>query len=228
MDANPEGQLIFSFEPRVSVDSAPSCNAVADTGAEPATDDMQVNEFMPSAQGNADPTTIQSLENKCRHWLCELELPGAAKLVRVQWNVRLRSTAGYASYPDWRIELNPKLKDFEGQVERTLKHELAHLIAYHRAGRRRIEPHGTEWRIACAHLGIPDEKACHQLPLPRAQQKRTLAYQCPACGFVLHRVRRFRRATACKSCCNRHSQGKFDSQFQFKLKPADPTERCAE
>lgn len=220
MDANLEGQLIFSFEPRAPLDTATPLMTVSDsiTVGAPEADASQADEFKQSSQDKADHS-IHSLESQCRQWLCELELPGAAKLVRVQWNVRLRSTAGYASYPDWRIELNPKLKEFEGQVERTLKHELAHLIAYHRAGRRRIEPHGTEWRIACAHLGIPDEKVCHQLPLPRAQQKRTLAYQCPACGFVLHRVRRFRRATACKSCCARHSQGKFDNRFQFKLMP---------
>lgn len=157
------------------------------------------------------------LEEQARDWLHKLDMPGGARLLTVTWNARLRSTAGYARYPSWSIELNPRLREFEGQVERTLKHELAHLIAYHRAGRRRIEPHGTEWRAACADLGIADEKAQHRLPLPRNEIERKLAYACPSCQTVVHRVRKFRRPTACLQCCNRHAGGKYDARFRLVL-----------
>lgn len=158
-----------------------------------------------------------ALECQARQWLEALQLPGGAKLVTVTWNARLRSTAGYARYPKWAVELNPLLRDFEGQVERTLKHELAHLIAYHRSGRRRIEPHGREWKLACADLGIPDEKAHHRLPLPRNEVERKLTYSCPACQTRVHRVRKFRRPTACLSCCNRHAGGRYDGRFKLAL-----------
>lgn len=158
-----------------------------------------------------------ALEHQAREWLEALQLPGGAKLVTVTWNARLRSTAGYARYPKWAVELNPLLRDFEGQVERTLKHELAHLIAYHRSGRRRIEPHGREWRLACADLGIPDEKAHHRLPLPRNEVERKLTYSCPACQTRVQRVRKFRRPTACLSCCNRHAGGRYDGRFKLAL-----------
>lgn len=158
-----------------------------------------------------------TLEDQARGWLHALEMPGGARLLTVTWNARLRSTAGYARYPSWAIELNPRLAEFEGQVERTLKHELAHLIAYHRAGRRRIEPHGREWRAACADLGIPDEKACHRLPLPRNAVERKLTYACPACQTTVHRVRKFRRPTACLHCCNRHAGGRYDGRFRLVL-----------
>ncbi|MGV3660347.1 MAG: SprT-like domain-containing protein [Prosthecobacter sp.] len=159
----------------------------------------------------------EALEEQTRGWLVALEMPGGAKLVTVSWNARLRSTAGYARYPSWAIELNPRLREFEGQVERTLKHELAHLIAYHRAGRRRIEPHGREWRVACADLGIADEKAHHRLPLPRNEVERKLTYACPACQTTVQRVRKFRRPTACLHCCNRHAGGKYDGRFKLVL-----------
>lgn len=157
------------------------------------------------------------LEAQAREWLLALELPGGAKLVTVTWNARLRSTAGYARYPKWEVELNPRLQEFEGQVERTLKHELAHLIAYHRSGRRRIEPHGREWRQACADLGIAGEKAHHRLPLPRNTVERKLTYACPACHTVVQRVRKFRRPTACLKCCNRHAGGRYDGRFRLVL-----------
>jgi len=157
------------------------------------------------------------LEEQTRAMLLALDMPGGAKLVTVAWNARLRSTAGYARYPGWAIELNPKLREFEGQVERTLKHELAHLIAYHRSGRKRIEPHGHEWRQACADLGIAGEKAHHRLPLPRNEVERKLTYACPACQTKVQRVRKFRRPTACLHCCRLHAGGKYDGRFRLAL-----------
>ena len=162
----------------------------------------------------------ETLEAQAREWLHALELPGGAKLLTVSWNARLRSTAGYARYPKWAVELNPLLRDFEGQVERTLKHELAHLIAYHRSGRRRIEPHGREWRQACVDLGIAGEKAHHRLPLPRNEVVRKLVYACPACQTTVQRVRKFRRPTACLHCCNKHAGGQYDGRFKLALLPS--------
>lgn len=170
-----------------------------------------------SSEKKTDGSPDASLTTLCQELLRGLDLEGAAGLVRVCWNSRMRSTAGYASYPAWRIDLNPRLQEFEGQVERTLRHELAHLIAYHRAGRRRIEPHGAEWRRACAELGIPDESACHSLPLPRREIRRRFTYACASCGLLVHRVRKFQRLTACRDCCARHSQGQYDSRFRFIL-----------
>jgi len=72
----------------------------------------------------------------------------------VSWNPRMQTTAGRAWWPDRMIELNPKLRECgEEEVWRTLKHELAHLMAYERNMRRRIDPHGPEWRAACVDLG---------------------------------------------------------------------------
>jgi len=208
------GQLLLPFLADVAAE-APDVHEVARGYAEESGEGQVCENTLPK------PVIVQvpaeQLTQQCQDWLEALGLPGAAKLVQVQWNQRLRSTAGYAAYPAWRIELNPKLCEFEGQVERTLKHELAHLIAYHRAGRKRIEPHGQEWREACAALGIAGERVCHQLPLPRHRVQRKLAYQCPACEFILYRVRRFRRATACLNCCNKHSRGAFDERFKFVL-----------
>lgn len=157
------------------------------------------------------------LEHQGREWLDRLGQHEGAMKLRVEWNRKLRSTAGYARWPMWRVELNPRLVDFEGQVERTFKHELAHLIAYSRAGRKRIEPHGPEWHRACADLGIPDETARHTLPLPRSRQTRHLVYQCPACGVKVERVKRFQRYTACLACCRKHNGGRYDARFQFVL-----------
>jgi predicted SprT family Zn-dependent metalloprotease len=157
------------------------------------------------------------LEKQARDWLDRLGLHEGAMKLKVEWNRKLRSTAGYAKWPMWKVELNPLLADFPGQVDRTLKHELAHLIAYARAGRKRIDPHGKEWRKACADLGIPDESARHTLPLPRSKQTRNYTYQCPSCQVKVERVRKFQRHTACLACCRTHNHGRYDVRFQFTL-----------
>lgn len=168
------------------------------------------------ATAKTDNETDEHLEAECRRLLLALGMSAMASKVRVRWNTRLRSSAGFASYPAWTIELNPRLREFAGQVERTMRHELAHLVAYQRAGHTRIEAHGSEWQRACHDLGIGGETAHHHLPLPRNQVRRNFTYVCVSCGVVVRRVKRFRRKSACRDCCARHSGGQYDERFRFE------------
>ncbi len=114
------------------------------------------------------------------------------------------------------ITLNPKLVAFgHEEVDRTLRHELAHLLAHHRYGRRRIAAHGPEWQAACIDLGLVDEKRCHNLPLPRRKMTRRHLYRCPGCGIEVPRVRPLRRKSACLACCRLHARGAYDERFRF-------------
>ncbi len=150
-----------------------------------------------------------------------LALPELARKVRVVWNSRMQTTAGRAWWPDRTIELNPKLRNCEAEeLWRTLKHELAHLIAYERCGRRHIDPHGNEWQAACADLGIPGEKPFHTLPFKRRRMKRNHAYICPNCLCVIHRVRPIQRTVACYDCCRKFNHGSYHERFKLmKHKP---------
>ncbi|MEM9481344.1 MAG: SprT-like domain-containing protein [Verrucomicrobiota bacterium] len=147
-------------------------------------------------------------------WLGALDHPELAHGLTVQWNTRLQSTAGLAYYTEKRIEVNTELRRFAPEEpERTIKHELAHIIAHHRAGKRRIRAHGPEWRQACADLGIPDESRCHNLPLGRRRIRRKFAYQCRFCGEVVARVRPLERDSACYSCCREHNRGRYSGRY---------------
>ena len=98
------------------------------------------------------------LTNKCKEKLKSMRLYSLASDVNVFWNLRLTSTAGLAYHDSARIDLNSSLKRFyPEEPERTLMHELAHLIANYRASGSRIQPHGVEWQKACSELGIPGE-----------------------------------------------------------------------
>lgn len=111
----------------------------------------------------------------------------------------------------------PALQSEISEVDRTLRHELAHLLAQFRVGRRRIAPHGAEWRKACVDLGIADETRCHNLPFATKSRMPRYIYVCPNCKEKFPRVRRIRRAIACLACCRKHNRGDFDPRFRLKL-----------
>jgi predicted SprT family Zn-dependent metalloprotease len=157
------------------------------------------------------------LEQRAREMLRELA-PTLSPLVVVGWNSRMRTTAGVAIASHREIWLNPALKEISGEeVDRTLLHELAHLLAQHRHGRRRLAPHGPEWQQACRDLGIPGEGRTHQLPFAARRMKRRYLLRCPGCGESHGRVRIPRRKIACLSCCRSHSSGIYDERFRFEV-----------
>ncbi len=138
--------------------------------------------------------------------------------VRVFWNPGLLTTAGLAVWRDRMVVLNPKLLEVSSaEVQRTLRHELAHLLAKHRAGRSRIDAHGEEWHQACADLGIPNEARCHELPFKRRRITRKFFYACPHCSTIMSRVRALRRKAACIKCCRKHNGGAYAERFRFRL-----------
>ena len=144
----------------------------------------------------------------------------AAK-IEVHWNPRMRSTAGRAWQGKARVELNPRLHECpDGEIDRTLRHELAHLVAYFRAARvglrRRIDPHGAEWRRACEEFGIPDEERTHRLEALKSRRlPLRFRYRCPACERDYPRARPIRRPLACGPCCEQRNGGRYDSRFRL-------------
>ena len=159
------------------------------------------------------------LTQKAHEWLIHLGVfPGTCN-VEVLWNGRLKTTAGTACVRTMRVELNPRLHELGlEQISRTLRHELAHLVAHVRAGKRahRIQTHGVEWRRACTELGIAGEPAFHDLPFERRSLARKYAYECPNCGLIAYRVRKFERFTACFQCCKKLNHGVYHPKFQFR------------
>ncbi|MGA3171736.1 MAG: SprT-like domain-containing protein [Chthoniobacteraceae bacterium] len=170
----------------------------------------------PVPRVRAAAAELPDLEETARALLRGIGCAELAKTVRVRWHSRLRTTAGQALYAKFLVRMNPKLVQFGAvEIDRTLRHELAHLVARFRTGRRRIEPHGPEWRRACRDLGIADEKRCHDLQLPRSRQRVRHKYRCPHCKLEYGRVRPFRRAVACIECCRAHSRGMYDERFRL-------------
>jgi predicted SprT family Zn-dependent metalloprotease len=167
------------------------------------------------AQQNAYKASTHEI--KARRLLCSLGAKRIATELRVEWNSRLKTAAGRADYREKLILLNPRLIEHPAEIDRTLRHELAHILAQFRAGWRRIAPHGTEWQQACRDLGIADEKRCHTLPFPAQRYARRFVYRCPNCRRDFARVRKIKRTVACLACCRAHNRGEFDVRFRLKL-----------
>ena len=152
-----------------------------------------------------------------RELLCSLGAKRIATELRVEWNSRLKTAAGRADHRQKLISLNPRLVEHPAEIDRTLRHELAHILAQFRAGRRRISPHGPHWQQACRDLGIADEKRCHTLPFPTKSYAPRFIYRCPNCRRDFPRVRKIKRTVACLACCRAHNGGEFDVRFRLKL-----------
>jgi SprT protein len=180
--------------------------------------DQQLDFVFPAAPSFVVLGRDAALENKAREIVCAVNADGLAAEIQVEWNARLCSAAGRADSRRNLISLNPRLHDHDAaEIERTLRHELAHLLAQFRAGRRRISPHGAEWQKACRDLGIADEARCHTLPFPVRQRVRRFLYRCSRCGKDFPRVRRIKRTVACLDCCRKYNRGKFDPKARLRL-----------
>ncbi len=169
---------------------------------------------LPARPPGRDP----ALEALARELLLQQGAPELAARVVVEWSARLRTAAGRAEYRASQVLLNCRLcAHGEAEVDRTLRHELAHLLAQSRAGRRRLAPHGIEWRRACADLGIADETRCHNLPFPTRRQARRYLYICTNCRREFPRTRPLRRSSACLACCRNYNHGRYDRRFKLQL-----------
>ncbi len=120
------------------------------------------------------PNRNLNLEETARDLLRANGADRIANELRVEWNSRLKTAAGRADYREKLISLNPRLFEHPSEIDRTLRHELAHILAQFRVGRRKISPHGVEWQQACIDLGIADEKRCHNLPFPARTLRRAV------------------------------------------------------
>ena len=158
------------------------------------------------------------LEATARELLRSLGAERIAIELHIEWDPRLKTAAGRADYRQKLISLNPRLAAHPTEIDRTLRHELAHILAQFRGkSRRRISPHGPEWQQACVDLGIAGEKRCHTLPFPAKSCAPRFIYRCPNCQRDFPRVRKIKRTVACLACCRAHNGGEFDARFRLKL-----------
>lgn len=79
----------------------------------------------------------------------------------------LGTIAGFAIYPTWEIVLNSNYLSAHTEqfIERTVPHELAHLISCDVFGRDAAH-HGEDWKYVCHVLGMSDLSPRHKYSKP--------------------------------------------------------------
>jgi SprT protein len=180
--------------------------------------DQQLDFVFPAVPSFVVLGRDSTLEARAREILVPLGAEELALKLHVEWNARLFSAAGRADSRRSIVALNPRLREHGAEeIDRTLRHELAHLLAQFRSPRRRVPPHGVGWRKACRDLGIADESRCHNLPFPVRQHARRYLYRCARCEKEFPRVRRIKRAVACLECCRKFNGGQFDPKSLLHL-----------
>jgi len=101
------------------------------------------------------------------------------------------ASAGKAYYRENEIRLSRVVLTTHDRVYDTVLHEYAHLLVYQQFGKS-ARPHGGEWKAVMRQLGL-EPRVTHDYPVERRTLSRKHAYRCTDCGFVLERVRPFKR-----------------------------------
>lgn len=142
------------------------------------------------------------LTQVAEHFACDMPRP------QVRFDLR-GQTAGQALIGRdgrARIRYNDQLLRENGQafLDRTVPHEVAHIVA-HRLHGPRIRPHGAEWKAIMALFGA-DTARCHAYDTSRSTARRVQrhAYRCSCREHQLSSIRhnRARRGQGylCRHC----------------------------
>jgi SprT protein len=88
-------------------------------------------------------------------------------------------------------------------IERTVPHEVAHLVARHLHGAS-IRPHGKEWREIMGFFGA-DSKRCHNFPVREEDRRRMryFDYRCSCQDHSLSAIRHHRHLAGVAYLCRR-------------------------
>jgi SprT protein len=125
-------------------------------------------------------------------------VPEIAQRIIVKWSNRYTNCMGKAHYrgpTDMTVTFSGPLWPRASADERrqTIIHEACHIIArykhQHLGGKRRIQPHGWEWKQAMTRAGVAP-KRCHNVDTTGLGRKREqFEYEC---GCMTHMVGKIR------------------------------------
>ncbi len=113
----------------------------------------------------------------------------------VRINHRAKARSGYARHGKKTLELTCKFFEATGREadhNRTLLHEVAHVIT-RRAYGRKVKAHGKEWKRVMIALGIPPNR-CSNYPYMQKRRKEAAKhkYECKDCGYIYSTLRKLK------------------------------------
>jgi SprT protein len=115
------------------------------------------------------------------------------KLAEIRFNLKGKTAGYFKQLANGRsiINYNSSLLELNGNafIERTVPHEVAHLVAYQLYGSS-IKPHGAEW-LSVMQLFKADASRCHDYDMTNVATRtyRRFAYQCVCQTHYLTSIR---------------------------------------
>jgi SprT protein len=113
----------------------------------------------------------------------------------ISFNLGGATTAGQAWGSKWLLKFHMGyLNDNKGAyIERTVPHEVAHLVAYYVycrvKGKTRIKPHGKEWKYIMEKVFKRPSTRCHSYKKPEGFIKNVFEYTCNCKTYELSIIR---------------------------------------
>ena len=164
---------------------------------------MQVESLEPSRQDQVVAATLECIrrseqlyDRKFTPPLITFDLSGrAAGMYRVQGERR-------------QIRYNPYIfaRYFADNLANTVPHEVAHFVVNALYGRRKVQPHGIEWRAVMQRLGAEPSVTCRYdlSGIPQRRQRR-FEYRCACNTHAMSTVRHNRAQSGrgrylCRQC----------------------------
>lgn len=124
--------------------------------------------------------------------------------IEVEIAKRFKQKAGQYRHGERKIRISQHLIDnHPRKIIETVKHEIGHAVAMHRYGKRRIKPHGKEWKSIMQEMEVDKPEACHNLQL--TEYSYVVRCTNPNCDVELGRHKKSRLVKkpefyVCKEC----------------------------
>tara|TARA_R110002096_G_scaffold428402_1_gene640035 strand:- start:163 stop:663 length:501 start_codon:yes stop_codon:yes gene_type:complete len=113
------------------------------------------------------------------------------------------------------IELSKPLTELNSKEEvlDTILHEIAHALDFQIRG---FSNHDYIWRKIAKGIGCNGERCYDRNTVNLPEAKYTL--KCNGCEKTTTRHRKPKRGMACGSCCRKHNNGRYSSDYIFDIK----------
>jgi len=164
--------------------------------------EVEVTPIGPALQAEVVAATRARLDEAARILDCALPLPP------IRFDLRGRCAGMYRVHQGTpEIRFNPYLfaRYFRENIDATVPHEVAHYAIDRARGRRRVRPHGREWRALMLALGAePQVRADFALDGIPIRRLRTHGYRCACRVHELTAIRHGRAlrggSYVCRAC----------------------------
>ena len=159
--------------------------------------------------GDDDALAVLFDDLNCTYW------DGRLPSVRLRWSKRLHASAGLYSPSRREIVVSTRYYEhYPEDLEAVLKHEMVHVWLHGQRLRGRLvgeKPHGPAFRSEAVRVGAPLRMKSY----PGRHRAFKYEWECPACG---RKVKSRKWITsACRSCCEIHSNGVYSEEYRFRL-----------